>query len=150
MRQPPFSYGYLNMPFPSSKKSHFQTRLSTKIENEIFSPENKKSFSYQWLYTWPRLRNSPYFCVFKCAQTVKQNVLSEAEKGERDWKRCSAFARVKLLRNRLRKKPSVLQSTLSLAEATRKWPILVIKNEEFKLTNSQAFLESRSKCLNER
>ena len=134
MRQPPFSYGYLNMPFPSSKKSHFQNEAKYKnflLKTRFFFPENKKSFSYQWLYTWPRLRNSPYFCVFKCALTVKQNVLSEAEKGERDWKRCSAFARVKLLRNRLRKKPSVFQSTLSLAEATRKWPILV--------TNSQAW-----------
>ena len=45
---------------------------------------------------------------------------------------------------------AVYTSTLSLAEATRKWPILVIGSEEFKLTNSKAFLESRSKCLNER
>ena len=45
---------------------------------------------------------------------------------------------------------AVYTSTLSLAEATQKWPILVIRSEEFKLTNSKAFLESRSKCLNER
>ena len=152
---------YVNHPFHMAswichfrvrKTLSFKMRLSTKPSfwKRDFFPENKTSFSYQWLYTWPRLRNSPYFCVFKCAQTFKQNVLSGAEKGERDWKRCSAFARVKLLRNRLKKKPSVLQSILGLAEATRKWPILVIKNEEFKLTNSQAFLESRSKYLNER
>jgi len=52
------------------------------------------------------------FLRIQYAQTVKQKVLSEAEKGERDWKRrspvgrvrLSRFARVKLLRNRLREK----------------------------------------------
>ena len=41
------------------------------------------------LITWPskgsRLQNSPYFCVFKFARTVKQKVWGEAENGERDW-----------------------------------------------------------------
>ena len=32
-----------------------------------------------------RLQNSPYFCVFKYARAVKQNVWNEAENRERDW-----------------------------------------------------------------
>ena len=32
-----------------------------------------------------RLQNSPYFCVFKYARTVKQKVWNEAENRERDW-----------------------------------------------------------------
>ena len=32
-----------------------------------------------------RLQNSPYFCVFKYARTVKQEVWKEAENGEPDW-----------------------------------------------------------------
>ena len=32
-----------------------------------------------------RLQNSPYFCVFKYAQAVKQKVWNEAENRERDW-----------------------------------------------------------------
>ena len=31
-------------------------------------------------------QNSPYFCVFKYARTVKQKVWNEAENRERDWK----------------------------------------------------------------
>ena len=31
-----------------------------------------------------RLQNSPYFCVFKYARAVKQNVWNEAENRERD------------------------------------------------------------------
>ena len=56
-----------------------------------------------------RLQNSPYFCVFKYARAVKQKVWNEAENRER----------VRLLRHALqisllilRKKPTVLQSTL--------------------------------------
>ena len=33
----------------------------------------------------PRLPNSPYFCLFKCARAVKQKVWKEAENSERDW-----------------------------------------------------------------
>ena len=32
-----------------------------------------------------RLQNSPYFCVFKYAQAVKQKFWNEAENRERDW-----------------------------------------------------------------
>ena len=32
-----------------------------------------------------RLQNSPYFCVFKYAQAVKQKVWCKAENGEQDW-----------------------------------------------------------------
>ena len=32
-----------------------------------------------------RLQNSPYFCVFKYAQAVKQKAWNEAENRERDW-----------------------------------------------------------------
>ena len=31
------------------------------------------------------LQNSPYFCVFKYARTVKQKVWNEAENREQDW-----------------------------------------------------------------
>ena len=33
----------------------------------------------------PRLQNSPYFCVFKCARAVKQKIWNEGENRERDW-----------------------------------------------------------------
>ena len=36
------------------------------------------------LFPVSRLQNSPYFCVFKYARTVKQKVWSEAENRERD------------------------------------------------------------------
>ena len=39
----------------------------------------------KWPFKGSRLQNSPYFCVFKFARTVKQKVLGEAENGERDW-----------------------------------------------------------------
>ena len=32
-----------------------------------------------------RLKNSPYFCVFKYEQAVTQKVWNEAENRERDW-----------------------------------------------------------------
>ena len=32
-----------------------------------------------------RLQDSPYFCVFKYVQAVKQRVWNEAENSERDW-----------------------------------------------------------------
>ena len=79
-----------------------------------------------------RLQNSPYFCVFKYARTVKQKVWNEAENRERDWEetlkirffslaygrvRFARCARARLLRHALpislpilRKKPTVLQS----------------------------------------
>ena len=79
-----------------------------------------------------RLQNSPYFCVFKHARAVKQNVSNKAENRERDWGetlkifslasharvRLARFARARLLRHALpisllvlRKKPTVLQSS---------------------------------------
>ena len=58
-----------------------------------------------------RLQNTPYFCVFKYAQAVKQTVWSQAENRERDWGetvffsrgrvRLAHFARVRLLRHAL-------------------------------------------------
>ena len=76
-----------------------------------------------------RLQNSPYFCVFRYARAVKQKVWNETENRERDWGetphtsygrvRLARFARIRLLRHALpisllilRKKPTVLQSTL--------------------------------------
>ena len=32
-----------------------------------------------------RMQNSPYFCVFKCAQAVEQKVWNDAENRGRDW-----------------------------------------------------------------
>ena len=37
------------------------------------------------LFPVSRLQNSPYFCVFKYARTVKRKVWSEAENIQRDW-----------------------------------------------------------------
>ena len=66
-----------------------------------------------------RLQNSPYFCVFKYAQAVKQKVWNEAENRERDCEARAPRAR-KTLRHALpiyllilRKKPTVLQSIKS-------------------------------------
>ena len=42
-----------------------------------------------------RLQNSPYFCVFKYARTVKQKVWNEAENRERDLR---DYGRVRLAR----------------------------------------------------
>ena len=73
-----------------------------------------------------RLQNSPYFCVFKYAQAVKQKAWNEAENRERDWGetrdgrvRLARFARVRLLRHALpisllilrKKTAAVLQSS---------------------------------------
>ena len=82
-----------------------------------------------------RLQNSPYFCVFKYARAVKQKVWNEAENRERDWGethtpygrvRLARFARVRLLRHALpisllilRKKPTVLQSTVRVKRGMR-------------------------------
>ena len=80
-------------------------------------------------YASHRLQNSPYFCVFKYTRAVKQKVWNEAESRERDWgetpkirtvgfflsSRLTRFVRVRLLAISLlilRKKPTVLQSTL--------------------------------------
>ena len=83
--------------------------------------KKKPRFSEQILpVPWPfiRLQNSPYFCVFKYAQAVKQKVWNKAENRERDWGE-TPVARVRLLRHALpisllilRKKRTVLQSTL--------------------------------------
>ena len=43
------------------------------------------------IYFEPRLQNSPYFCVFKYARTVKQKVWNEAENRERDLGRDGFF-----------------------------------------------------------
>ena len=105
--------GCTNKPFPSSRKSHFQTEA--KCETFVV----KRCTC--------RLQNSPYFCVFKYTRAVKQKVWNEAENRERDWGETlkirfffSRFARVRLLRHALpisllilRKKPTVLQSTAS-------------------------------------
>ena len=64
--------------------------------NEMWIPESKKFLlvaSRIWenllvesaILLKIRLQNSPYFCVFKYARAVKQNVWSEAENRERDW-----------------------------------------------------------------
>ena len=37
-------------------------------------------------YSYDRLQNSPYFCVFKYARAVKQKVWNEAENRGRDWR----------------------------------------------------------------
>ena len=76
-----------------------------------------------------RLQNSPYFCVFKYAQAVKQKAWNEAENRERDWGetvffshgrvRLPHFARVRPLRHALpisllilrKKTAAVLQSS---------------------------------------
>jgi len=65
------------------------------------------------LFPVSRLQNSPYFCTFKYARTVKQKVWSEAENRERDWGETPCFTDFE-------KKPTVLQSTL-LAEASFPW-----------------------------
>ena len=73
-----------------------------------------------FLPSFPRLQNSPYFCVFKYARAVKQKVWNEAENRERDWggacKACALRA-LKTLTPRFtdfftdfEKKPTVLQS----------------------------------------
>ena len=89
--------------------------------------------SVLWFRSNDSLQNSPYFCVFKYSQAVKQKVLNEAENRERDWGetrffflsphmpygrvRLASFARVRLLSHALpislpilRKKPTILQS----------------------------------------
>ena len=50
-----------------------------------------------------RLQNSPYFCVFKYKQAVKQKVWKGAENREWDWGevRLAHFSRVRLLRHAL-------------------------------------------------
>ena len=70
----------------------------------------------------PRLQNSPYFCVFKYAKTVKQKVWNVAENRERDGGETLRAWEARALRYALpisllilRKKPSVLQSTTYLA-----------------------------------
>ena len=65
-----------------------------------------------------RLENSPYLCVFfNYAQTVKQKVWSEAEKGERALQACEAhFTHMRLSQYTkpiLREKLTVLQSKMS-------------------------------------
>ena len=70
-----------------------------------------------------RRQNSPYFCVFTHARALKQKVCNEEESRERNWGevRLASFTRIRLLRHALpisllilRKKPTVLQSTLSV------------------------------------
>ena len=75
-----------------------------------------------------RLQNSPYFCVFKYARTVKQKEWNEAENRERV--RLARFARIRLLRHALpisllilRKKPTVLQSIVVSHDALRAFRI---------------------------
>ena len=47
-----------------------------------------------------RLQNSPYFCVFKYARAVKQNVWNEAENRERDWGEALRACKARALRAR--------------------------------------------------
>ena len=70
-----------------------------------------------------RLQNSPYFCVFTYAQALRLKVWNETENRERDWGevRFARFTHIRLLRHALpisvlilRKKATVLQSTLSM------------------------------------
>ena len=46
------------------------------------------------MWSFHRLQNSPYFCVFKYAPAVKQKVWNEAENRERDYalRACEARA----------------------------------------------------------
>ena len=46
------------------------------------------------MWSFHRLQNSPYFCVFKYARAVKQKVWNEAENRERDYtlRACEARA----------------------------------------------------------
>ena len=65
-----------------------------------------------------RLQNSPYLCVFKCTQTVRQKVWRKAEKGEQALQACEAhFMHMRLSHYAkliLRKKNlTVLQSKMS-------------------------------------
>ena len=67
--------GCTNRPFPSSRKSHFQTEA--KCETFVVKRCT--------CCCTCRLQNSPYFCVFKYTRAVKQKVWNEAENRERDW-----------------------------------------------------------------
>ena len=106
----------------------------------------------------PRIKNHSLINGFtrgRDCETVRIFAYSSARKqsNKMSWARLEEMLGIRACETpaqQIEENPSVLQSTLSVAEATQKWPILVIKNEEFKLTNSQAILESRSKCLNER
>ena len=83
------------------------------------------------------LQNSPYFCLFKYARSVKQKVWNETENRERDWGEtlkaffslasyaCLRASRERPLRHALpisllvlRKKPTVLQCTTDAFLAT--------------------------------
>ena len=58
---------------------HSQSKNGNKIKRDFKRFKSKRNRESE------RLRNSPYFCVFKNAQAVKQKVWSEAENRERDW-----------------------------------------------------------------
>ena len=141
------------MPFPSSKNSQFQNEAKYKtflLKTRFFSPRIKH---HSLINGFALGRDCETVRIFAYSSARKHsNKMSWARlKRESETGRDARHSRVwNSYATDWKKKPSVLQSILGLAEATRKWPILVIKNEEFKLTNSQAFLESRSKYLNER
>ena len=138
------------MPFPSSKKSHFQNEAKYKnflLKTRFFSPRIK---NHSLINGFTLGRDCETVRIFAYSSARKQsNKMSWARlKRESETGRDARHSRVwnsyatDWEKNRLFCSPHF--------SPTRKWPILVIKNEEFKLTNSQAFLESRSKCLNER
>ena len=96
---------------------------------------NTRFFSQSRFSVNTRLQNSPYFCVFKSGQAVKQKVWNEAENIERDWGetlkirlrqvRRARFARAILFRHALpisllilRKKLTVLQSKYKFGKNT--------------------------------
>ena len=57
----------------------FKSFLKTSLQFERFELKNRPARRDTC-----RLQNSPYFCVFKYARTVKQKVWSETENRERD------------------------------------------------------------------
>ena len=72
-----------------------------------------------FVYLRYRLQNIPYFCVFKYARAVKQNVGNEAENRERDWGDFLRHALPISLLILRKKKPTVLKSTKG--EEKRSW-----------------------------
>ena len=71
-----------------------------------------------------RLQNSPYFCVFKYARAIKQQVWNEAENRERDWgetlqARKTLTPRFPDFFTDLEKKSTILQSNRNLIRWNR-------------------------------
>ena len=143
------------MPFSSSKNSHFQNEAKYKtflLKTRFFSPRIKHH----------SLING--FTLSRDCKTVRMFAYSSAREqlNKRSWAklkrrspvgcaRLACFSSVKLLRNRSWKKTDCFFSLrLASLRQLENGLFLVIKSEEFKLTNGKVFLENRSKCLNER